>query len=397
MTPENGVELMLGPGDIFQLSTRWKSVQFPSRYLVSAAGDLDASHIWGKIADKDHGMFSRMPMHTPGLADCDALKAIGKWIRSFESPQAAIDFKPECKKTNDFGMIDLDLTWPKFDKYTPRRDDWKDSIEGMPQKYRQIELTPSLKQAIQTEYAVGYWLKKPECKFPEVDLPPEKRRPWMMSGNKPKRPFGEIYSTTPGSYFYRDTCMKCHGQLADGNGSLARGILMWSGGKVRVADFMSDSNGMFGGKTANLSTFDLDGKNYAGQYLIWMAMEGTRVKFPPELGNFLGRHGGQMLNGIRDKCLMQIATKKHSSPRFPEHEIFNQVCFMENLNPGHPDLVFDPNTDLPVYPERVEAWLDRAAWNAGWAIFEFLREAGNGLWRPAIDQCEVQYPIRRPQ
>ncbi len=390
------VELMMIPGQLFNFSTNQKSVQFRTRKLLHQNGELDGSQIWRKVADKDHGWFSRMPMHTPGSPDCRVLRVMGKWIRSIESVAAAEEWEPECKKENDLGMIDMDLTWPVFDKYRPRRDDWKDVREGMPQRYRDIELTPTLQQTIQTEYAVGYYVKKPECKFPEVDLPADKRRPWMLdSAGKPKKPFGELYYTTPGSFFFRDTCMKCHGPMADGTGTYAKGILMWSGGKVRVANFMGDSNGMFGNKTDNLKTFDLDGKNYAGQYLIWMAMEGTRVKFPPELGSFLGKHGGQMLNGIREKCLAQI--RKKSSPRYPEHEIFNKVCFMENLREGHPDLAFDPNTDKAYFPDRVEAWLDRGAWNAGWAIYDFLREAGTGNWRPAINQCEVLHPARREQ
>jgi len=390
MNAENQVELRLAPGDLFGFKTTFKSKQFKNRSFVHFKGDLDGSHIWRKVADKDHGMFSRMPMHTPGSPDCRVLKVMGKWIRSFESEQAASEFTPSCKKENELGMIDLDMTWPVFDKYTPRRDDWADAA-GMPLKFRNIQLSPTLKNTITNEYAVGHWLKKPECSFPTVTLPADKQRPWMLNPNgTPKKPFGEVYYTTPGSYFYRDTCFKCHGTHADGKSALATGIALWSGGKVRVANFMDDKIGMFGDRNNNLKTFDLNGSNYAGQYLIWMAMEGTRVKFPPELGSALGKHGGQMLNGIREKCNNLI--RGRSSARYPEFEIFNSVCFMENLQPGHPDLAIDPNTDKPVYPERVEEWLDRAAYNAGWAIFEFLKEAANGNWLPSVDQCEKKFP-----
>lgn len=393
-TKENGIQLALTPGAVFGFDTHQKSVQIVTRRLIHQAGELDSSHIWRKVSDSaaQLGMFSQMPMHTAGAPDCRVLTVMGKWIRSFESEAAAEEFEPTCKKENPYVPIDLDFTWPVSDAYTPRRNDWKDEKEGMPRRYRDIELTDTLKKAIQTEYATGYWLKKPECKFPDVDLPAEKRRPWMMRGNVPKRPFGEVYYTTPGSYFFRNTCMKCHGPRADGDTALARGILNWSGGSVRVANLI---DGLFGKKGENLKAFDIDGKNYAGQYLIWMAMEGTRVKFPPEVSSFMGKHGGQMLNGIREKCLNQISPDKPSSPIFMDHEIFNKVCFMENLQPGHPDLQFDRNTNKAIYPERVEAWLDRAAWNAGWAIFDFMKDAGQDIWRPSVDQCENVYPANK--
>lgn len=390
MTKENGIQLKLGPGDIFNFNTQQKSVQITSRRIVHQNGELDSSHIWRKISDSPAqlGLFNQMPMHTPGTPDCKVMTVMGKWIRSFESPLAAEQFEPGCKKENAFHWIDLDFTWVKSEKYIPRREDWKDPKEGMPQKFRDLTLDADMQKILQTEYAVGYWAKKPECSFPEVQLPPEKQRPWMMRGSQPKRPFGEVYSTTPGSYFFRNTCVKCHGPRGDGESSLARGILNWSGGSVRVANLI---DGMFGNKGTNLSTFDIDGKNYGGPYLIWMAMEGTRVKFPPEIASFMGKHGGQMLNGLREKCLAQISVEKRSSPVFMDHEIFNEVCFINNLNRNHPDLEFDPDTGKALYPERVEEWLDRAAYNTGWAIFDFLQEASQDRWRPGNDQCETLF------
>lgn len=393
-TKENGIQLALGPGEIFGFNTQMRSVQIATRKLVHQAGELDSSHIWRKISDSPAqlGMFSQMPMHTPGAPDCRVMTLIGRWIRSFENVQAADAWTPECKKENPFHWIDLDFTWVNSETYVPRRNDWKDPQEGMPEKYLNINLTSTLHEAIKSEYPVGYWLKKPECRFPVTELPPEKRRPWMMNGDKPKRPYGEIYSTTPGSYFFRNTCMKCHGPRADGDSALARGILHWSGGSVRVANLI---DGMFDKQGENLKTFDFDGRNLAGQYLIWMAMEGTKVRFPPEVSSYMGKHGGQMLNGIREKCLAQVSTDKPSSPQFIDHEIFNRVCFMENLEPGHPDLKFDPSTNEPLHPDRLEVWLDRGAWNAGWAIFQFLKEAGEGHWRPANNECEKVYGIKQ--
>lgn len=392
--PDGGVTLNLSAGEIYEFNTYSRSMQRTTRELVHHGGDPERSHIYLKVADppEQQGLTSRMPMHTPGAPDCNALRIIGKWIKSWESIEAARTWEPECKQ-KDIPWVDQDFTWPKSDHYVPRRDDWKDAENGMPARYRELVFTPELEVAVRKEVAVGYFNKKEDCRFPEVNLPPEKRRPWMLIGGKPKRPFGEVYATTPGAWYYRTTCAKCHGIQADGNSALASGILNWSGGSVRVANFME---GMFGNKGANLGTFDFtEGgrpRNLGGNYLIWMAMEGTRVQFPSEASNFTGKHGAQMLNQVRDKCLRQISPEKSSSPNFPDHEIFREICFVNNLSPGHPDLAFDRKTSLPVNPAAVERWLDRAAFNGGWAIHDYLLEASRGQWRVGNDECEKAYP-----
>ncbi len=388
---ENGIHLNLTAGHIFNFNVKEKSVQIPQRALVQRDGDLEQSHIWRKVADgpEAQGMTSQMPMHTPGSPDCKILRLVGKWIRSFESVSAADAWEPDCKAAKDVKWIDQDFTWPQSAQYVPRRNDWSDPLVGMPDKYRNLVLSEELQPILTKEFAVGYWAKKPTCEFPVSDLPESDRRPWMMKGSEPKRPFGEIYRTTPGSYFYRISCMKCHGEKADGNSSLARGILNWSGGSVRVANFM---DGLFGNQGANNAVFQQGDRNLAPNYLIWMAMEGTRVTFPPELSSFLGRHGAQMLNQLRDKCINQISPSKPSSPQFVEHEIFRNLCFANNMDPANPTLAFDPTNNKPLNPQAVEEWADRAAFNAGWAVFQFLSEGAKSRLRPGNDQCELVFP-----
>ncbi|MGZ3746057.1 MAG: hypothetical protein ACXWQA_00295 [Pseudobdellovibrionaceae bacterium] len=390
LAKETGVTLNLTAGAIFGFSSKVRSTQIPSRLIVHQNGDLDESHIWRKISDSSQqlGLTSQMPMNSAGGPDCRALRLIGKWIRSFESEQAANEWEPSCKKENDFKWIDQDFTTVASDTYVPRRPDWNDPISGMSAKYKSLQLTPELQAAISQELPVGYWSKKDICEFPSKDMSPDNQRPWMMKGDKPKRPFGEVYYSTPGAWYYRTSCMKCHGANADGNSSLAKGINQWSGGKVRVANFM---DGMFGNKGENLKTFDANGVNYAPQYLFWMAMEGTRVQFPPELSSFLGKHGAQMLNQMREKCLNQISSEKRSSAVFMDHEIFNKVCFVNNLSPNDPALAFDQNTNKPLDPEKVEAWLDRASFNIGYAIFYYLKDISSGVVHAGNDQCEMLY------
>jgi hypothetical protein len=387
-TPENKTQLNLTAGNIFEFNTKMQSTQVGGRYIVSKNGDLDQSHIWHKVADPSTqlGMTNQMPMDTPGAPDCQVLRVVGKWIKSFESEQAARDFEPICKKNIEAKWIDQDFTTVKSDFYVPKRNDWKDPQVGMPEKFRELSFDASITEQLNQEIAVGYWNPKPQCSFPEKKLNPEEIRPWMMRAGRPKRPFGEIYATTPGSWFYRNSCLKCHGTSADGNSALARSIMTWSGGDVRVANLVG---GMFGQKGENLKTFDVGGRNLAPNYFIWMAMEGTRVRFPPELSGFLGKHGAQMLNQLREKCLSQISVEKKSNPNFMDHEIFHKVCFANNLSPQAPELQFDQNTGAPVNPQAVEQWLDRAAYNIGYAIFNFLNEGSLGKWRPGNDQCEL--------
>ena len=384
----NGIELMFTPGALFGFNTEKSAVTFSGRKLVDFMGGLDTSHIWHKLTDppESFGIYSRMPMHTAATPDCRALTYFGKWIRSFESLAAAAEFDPKCsKKENPNDWIELDLTWPETDHYTPRRADWQDLKGGMPQRYRDLVMSPAMTEAIKTKFPIGYWTEKPSCSFPAVDIPAEKRLPWMMDGDKPYKPFGQVYFTTPGSYFYQNTCIRCHGPKADGKSSLATNIAVWSKGDVRVANFMKD---MFGNGLENLKTFDIDGKNYAGNYLIWMASEGTRVQFPPQLSVIVGSHGGRMLNVIRERCLDQIRPNG-ASDWDEDYFLFNTMCFMDNLQPGAEELRYAG--EKPVHPEAVEAWADRAASNAGWAVFDYLKNAAQGTWPPRLDQCELEF------
>ncbi len=395
-TKENGITLELSAGTIFNFNTYTRSTQVPTRTIVSESGDLTRSHLYLKVSDPPaaQGLTSRMPMHTPGSPDCGVLTMMGKWVRSFESIDAARDWKPDCKTSEHFDWVDQDFTWPKSDTYTPRRADWNSTENGMSRSYRELEF-PGLDQLVSKRFAVGYWNAKDSCKFPEIpQIPESEQRPWMFQAGVPKKPFGQVYYTTPGSWYFRTTCVKCHGPKADGNTGLARGILSWSGGSVRVANLM---DGLFGNQGANLRTFDItlpngQTKNLAPNYLIWMAMEGTRVKFPPEAASFLGKHGGQMLNQVREKCLRQISPDKASSTNYADHEVYRTVCFHNNRTPEDPQLRFDPNTAAPLHPEVVEAWLNRAAFNAGYAIYDYLKKAGEGSWAPGNDECEVVFP-----
>ncbi len=412
----NNVKLNLTAGEIFRFNTKTRSKDYSNRYFVDNEGDLAKSYLYFRVSapHEQQGLLSPMPLHTAGGPDCKALTLLGKWIQTYNknlTPAQIEAFKPAEKCTpNDqlnagaFPWIEEDFTGGDSANYVPRRQDWADTATGMPAAYRALTLSPELKKIIETPYPVAYWEAKPECRFPAVDLPAAERRPWMVDdAGQPTQPFGELYTATPGAWFFTTTCSKCHGDKGAGDGQIGRSLAIWSGGEVRVANFMS---GMFGNAGRNLATFDVAGQtdaaggpqNLAPQYLIWMAMEGTKINVPPQAEKYLGKHKAQMLRQIKERCSRMIPTSpKASSPRFAEHEIFRDICLAGNLPADTPEIQFDPNTDLPANPAAHEAWLDRGALNAGWAIYQYLHDRGaRGLWQPRQSECEKEYAAPAP-
>jgi hypothetical protein len=209
-----------------------------------------------------------------------------------------------------------------------------------------------------------------------------------------KRPFGQLYETTAGAWYFRTSCSSCHGSAGDAKTPLATGLLNWSGGSVRVANF---KDGMFGKLGENLSAFNVTQTNgtetnLAGQYLIWMAMEGTKVNFPPEASAFLKGHKAQMLRQLRDKCGRHlIGAQQEASPRHEDYEVFRNLCYFENGDANDVNLHFNDD-GLALNPAAQNAWLDRAAINAGWAIYQYLKtDLSKGNLAPSKTECEKEF------
>ena len=161
-----------------------------------------------------------------------------------------------------------------------------------------------------------------------------------------------------------------------------------------MANFVS---GLFGNGGENLKEFDSkkingENQNLAGQYLIWMAMEGTKVNFPPEASAFLKGHKAQMLRQIRDKCGRHLpGAQQEASNRHEDFSIFRDVCYFENSAPNDPNLQFNDD-GLAINPLKQNEWLDRASINAGWAIFEYLKnDLSKGKPAPSKSECEVTF------
>jgi hypothetical protein len=413
---DNKVTLDLREGQLFDFDLRRitrDSARSSPKYFAKA-GDPNQSHLYLRVSASkigDGGRFLPMPMHTPGDANCKLLNLTAKWLYSLSSdPTVAARAETEpvtCESNDDFPWIDLDLTWPNSKSFVPRRADWKDPVNGMPPKFVDLKQDPKLIKILRTPVAVDFWDRlpsaqgkpEPKCDFPAKNNP---RKPpaWMLdSQGQLKQPAGELYSVTPGAHFYNTTCAKCHGSTADGRSGLATNLLTLSGGSIRVANL---KDGMFGAGADELfKVIDNSGKprNLSGNYLIWMAMEGTRVTFPPEMEPYVGRHKAQMLNQLRERCKNFIATSpQKATERMKDYLAFKDVCFFNNGKPTDKQLQFDPSNDQPVNPAALDAWADRAAINVGWAIFDYLKTEGSaGKWQPAKNECEKVYPVRHAQ
>jgi hypothetical protein len=272
----------------------------------------------------------------------------------------------------------------------------------MPKKFVDLVQDPRLSRLLSTPVAVDFWDRASnpggqpvaKCDFPPRPTP-RKPAAWMLdSRGQMKQPASELYMVTPGAHFYNTTCAKCHGSVADGRSGLATNLLTLSGGSIRVANL---KDGLFG--AGNSAQFDIEGRfgktrNLTGNYLIWMAMEGTRVTFPPEMEPFVGRHKAQMLNQLRERCKNFIASApQKATDRMKDYLAFRDVCFFNNGKPTDPQLQYDPTTDKPVNAVALEAWADKAAINVGWGIFDYLKNEGAaGKWQPAKNECEKVYP-----
>jgi mono/diheme cytochrome c family protein len=413
---DNKVTLDLREGQLFDFDVRRitrDSARSSPKYFAKA-GEPNQSHLYLRVAASkigDGGRFLPMPMHTPGDANCKLLNLTAKWLYSLSSdPAVAARAETEpvtCETNDDFHWVDLDLTWPNSKTFVPRRADWKDPVNGMPQKFVDLKQDPKLIKILRTPVAVDFWDRlpsaqgkpEPKCDFPAKTAP---RKPvaWMLDNQgQLKQPAGELYTLTPGAHFYNTTCAKCHGGTADGRSGLATNLLTLSGGSIRVANL---KDGMFGAGADELfKVIDNSGRprNLTGNYLIWMAMEGTRVTFPPEMEPFVGRHKAQMLNQLRERCKNFIATSpQKATERMKDYLAFKDICFFKNGKPTDRQLQFDPNTDQPVNPATLDAWADRAAINVGWAIYDYLKTEGSaGKWQPAKNECEKVYPVKQPQ
>ena len=402
------VPMNLSAGKIFDFDTNLTSVNYTNRKIVHHEGDLGQSYLFHRFAagEAELKFEQRMPLHSAGLPDCRGATLLARWIRSYDPAVNALDLnqfdpKVSCLSADDFskaGPVPLEQdTTESSGPYQPRRSDWNDANNGMSQWFKDLRFAPALNQIANNTYNVDWWQVKPECKFPTKTIAKEAIRPWMVNADgTPKQPLGQLYGTTPGAYFFNTTCAKCHGRGGDADGPLAGTLNTMSGGSIRVANF---KKGLFGNEGSNMSQFmqpDPSGKtlDYSGPYFIWMALEGTQMNPPPVFADLLGTNKAQMLKTIVDRCARQIPSNpKADKPYFRDFDLFRDVCTFENLAVTDASLQYDPNTGKPSNPAALEAWLRKAAANAGWSIYDYVKnQAVKGRIQATQNECEKVYP-----
>ena len=405
---EGKVRFDLRAGLATRFPTHLQATRFSneSLRLVPASGDIENSYLFRRFAGSENELRGqdRMPLHTSGLPDCDAVNTVGRWILAHNPNMGrdaimAYNFGKPCSKESDFDRAD-----PKwFDEdpteneknYLPKRADWNDPAQGMPTAYRELYVTPELRNLAARSYATGWWLNVDgACSFPPTTDPEEALRKWDALGQSwvragvesPRVPksLGQLYTTTPGAHFFGQTCVKCHGRLGRGDGVVARDFR-----EIQPANFGS---GMFGQKGLNLKTFDVVTPrgitlNLAPQYFVWMATEGTRLReVPPAAQDIVGRYGGKMLGQIRDNCIRLVTGEKAASRDFL---LYKEVCTSGNWSLDDPRLAVDAEGKLRD-EAAVATWADRGAINAGFLIYDYVAtRLAKGDFQPSPGECSL--------
>lgn len=413
---EGQIKFDLRPGHATEFPTHLTPTKFNNDNLkiVSPVGNLDVSYLFRRVAGEPGELRGqeRMPLHTPGSPDCKAVNTVGRWILSYNTELTAEeiglrDFGKPCAADGDFARPaiewhDEDPTVNERD-YIPRRADWNSPGTGMGEAYRNLFLTEDLLSLGKRDFPTGWWLDNDDvCAFPAVEDAEERLRAydeqgldWIRRGiESPRSPktLGQLYLTSPGAHFFSQTCVKCHGRLGKGDGVIAKDFR-----QIEPANFV---NGMFGLGGENLRHFDapVDAQgtvqNFAPQYFVWMAMEGTRLReIPPAAQDIVGKYGGRMLGQIRDNCFRLLTGEKQ---RARDGLLYEEVCTHNNLSLTSPDLLLD-GAGEPLNRAAVEAWLDQAAQNAGLLIFQYVRdELARGTFRPSQGECDLVDGFRRP-
>ncbi len=403
------VPMNLSAGKIYDFDTNLTSINYSNRKIVHHEGDLGQSYLFFRFAagEGELKFDQRMPLHSPGSPDCRGTLLFARWLKSYDPNISALDLerfdpKVKCSNSDDFSKagpapLEQDPTEPSG-PYVPRRSDWNNPDSGMPQWFRDLRYAPALNTIANKNYFVDWWQVKDECKFPDKVIDAGSTKPWMLgTDGKPKQPLGQLYGSTPGAYFYNTTCTKCHGRGGEADGPLAGNLNNLSGGSIRVANFMK---GLFGNNGANAEQFfqadpaTAKVADLSGPYFIWMAFEGTQMNPPPVFADLLGNNKAQMLKTIMDRCARQIPSHpKADKPYFRDYDIFKDVCSFDNLPATDASLQFDPNTGKPVNIEAQNLWLRKAAANAGWAIYDYVKtRLTKAQIQVTQSECEKVYP-----
>ncbi|WP_394820728.1 c-type cytochrome [Pendulispora albinea] len=364
----------------------------------------------------------------------DATAMIAAKIVAFRAEERA---RRDCKPAADIDWVLEDGT--ERDPYIPRNIDWPTKMDKW---VKDLSVTQGHEDLGKKTYYQGYF--DPKCNFPNSPEPPAPAiEEWMIDpvSKKPRMKWGALYATTPGAHIYAGICANCHGVHGDGQTGAARALRATSG--AFVANF---ADGLFGPRrnpAANVDCFDHGstsagcsgglGKNGAAKYLVWMATGGTNVSFgrtveeektffdafvssraitavPLPVDFTKGQQAfknakANMLGVARVTC-DRFRTDADGIEKSYDKAVAgkNWDLLVANQNWFGLPLWRDVCTlDNPLTPQlraaaanspEVEAWLQRAVFNAGTMVFMYLRdELSKGGFTAPRNACEIKYPM----
>ncbi|WP_426749730.1 hypothetical protein [Myxococcus sp. Y35] len=403
------------------------------RYVVEAAQfglDLQAatpsSTMYERVARDTNETNIHMPVNVPGK-DCRAPLLVARWIATMDWPKADAGLTEEEKaaakterirQANDAVANDCDTTtdvrWVGEDftdklPYEPRNPDWKQRIGQAPWEYlTRFPITEAHEQFAKKRIPTNWWDLKPGlCDFPTAPAPTS-IEPWMVDRRGvPRRPWGELYYTTPGATVFQGVCANCHGRAGDGQSGAAKALVAWQG--ARVANLVSPQFGLFGRAASgesHLVPFEREyGPHGGARYLAWMADGGANVNLTPRFMQAWVKYGevdidfssnvedwadwgANMLGAAQGACelirrgVFATATPPSGNVRaIGGTSLWTEICTLDN--PLTDDI--RRGSDAAATQE----WLLRARFNAGVMAYIYLRdELSQGRIAPLRSECE---------
>ncbi|CAM4232164.1 hypothetical protein GTZ93_02365 [Corallococcus exiguus] len=364
-----------------------------------------SSTLYQRVARDTDARLIHMPANVPGQ-DCRAALLMARYIGSLRwkgeetlSPaeqdaraaerirQADLAVGVSCTPPSDVRWITEDFS----DKvpYEPRNPAWKDFIGKPPfERLTRYPITSAHEQLAKQPFATNWWVAKAGCAFPTKPAP-DPVEPWMLDElGRPRRPYGQLYYSTPGATAFQGICANCHGRSGDGQSGAAKTLVALNG--ARVANLAA---GLFGttGATSNLAPFEAEyGAHGGARYLLWMASGGTTVKFSEDFMQAWVKYGevdidfsgdardwaawgANMLGAARGACdLIRLGRFGTATPpsanvtSFGGTRMWTEVCTLDNpLTQGIRD-----GSD----PEALGEWLQHAEFNVGVMAYFFLKD-----------------------
>ncbi len=215
---------------------------------------------------------------------------------------------------------------------------------------------------------------------------------------------GKVHSQTRGEAVFRAICQNCHGKAADSKSPLAATILELTGGRTRVANFLT---GLLGPQTAP-GAFAREEfmigqggtpDDWQARYVLFMGLGGTAADIPQSVLNLVatspfygaaviapGGDNPNMLGSAQKLCAAVLTSARGLPAKNPpapwllqaqfakstaHYELWESLCTFQNEPVVH---VFEPSDDGAIYStylniyrpkDEAGAWVYPPDWPVG--------------------------------